>query len=298
MSDMITSDKIIDGKLIAKQLVADLAVKVSNLKLVYNIIPRLAIVQVGDNPSSTLYIQNKITKCTEIGIAYEFHHYNETISEADLSVAIININNDKNIHGIIVQLPLPKHIEVNKIINLIDPKKDVDGFTPTNTGLLLSNQECLVPCTPQGCLILLKTIFKSLAGKKAVVIGRSNIVGKPLSYLLLKENCTVTMAHSYTNDLKKETLSADIIIAATGNMGLIKGDYIKEGAVVIDVGINVVNEGIKKIFKGDVNFDEALTKVSAITPVPGGVGPMTIACLLKNVMLACCNINNIDYNNL
>ncbi len=292
------SSKIIDGKLIANQLISDLSIKVKSLKARYNITPHLAIVQVGDNPSSTLYIQNKITKCKEININYEFYHFSQDFDEKALKTAIININHDLNIHGIIVQLPLPSHIAVNNVTNLINPSKDVDGFTPTNTGLLFSNQECFIPCTPQGCLILLKTIFKDLSGKKALVIGRSNIVGKPLSYLLLKENCTVTMAHSYTKNLQSETLNTDIIIAATGAAGLINADYIKEGTVIIDVGINMVKQGEKTIFRGDVDFTEVLPKVRAITPVPGGVGPMTIACLLKNVMLACCKINNIDYSKL
>jgi methylenetetrahydrofolate dehydrogenase (NADP+)/methenyltetrahydrofolate cyclohydrolase len=290
--------KILDGTKLATKLLSSLQDKVSKLKSLHSLTPTLAIVQVGDNYASNIYIGNKIKKCREINIAHQLFKFPQEVSEKQITNQITDLNNNDDIHGIIVQMPLPKQLNINNIISLIDPSKDVDGFHPLNVGKLLSGQNALVPCTPQGCLLLIKTFAKNLAGKKAVIIGRSNIVGKPMSYLLLNENCTVTIAHSYTQNLATECSQADIIIAAIGKSQFITEDYIKRGAIVIDVGINhEILSGTSKIV-GDVDFKNVSKKAAAISPVPGGVGPMTVACLLKNTVSAACIKQGILFNNI
>jgi len=284
--------KILDGTKLAAELLLDLKNKVSKLKSQYNLTPTLAIIQVGDNYASNIYINNKIKKCREINIAHQLFKFAQDVSEEEITDQITLLNSDNNIHGIIVQMPLPRKINISNIINLIDPNKDVDGFHPLNIGKLLTGQNAMVPCTPQGCLMLIKTFTKDLTGKKALIIGRSNIVGKPMSYLLLKENCTVTIAHSFSKNIAKESKQADIIVAAIGKSEFITDSFIKKGAIIIDVGINhQLKAGVKKI-SGDVDFKNITQIAGAISPVPGGVGPMTVACLLKNTVLAAClNIN-------
>lgn len=276
-------NNIIDGKAIAENIRNTIAFEIAALKAEKGIIPGLAVILVGDNKASHLYVRNKISACKKVGINLLEHYLPSSITEEALCSLIKEININPSIHGILVQLPLPEHINPINIINTIDPKKDVDGFTATNFGKLITAQECFVPCTPQGCLMLIKTITEDLRGMNALVIGRSNIVGKPMSYVLLQENCTVTIAHSYSKDLPSLCKGADILVAAVGNPGFIKGDWVKLGAIVIDVGISYTPEG--KI-QGDVEFSEAIKSARAITPVPGGVGPMTVTCLLKNTLKA------------
>ena len=234
----------------------------------------------GDFAPSQIYVKNKEKISKEVGINSNVIKYPKDVSEEEILKKIKELNNDKNVSGILVQLPLPDQISKEKVINLIDPLKDVDGFSPINAGNLASGYNAIVPCTPLGCLLLLKKVEKNLSGKHAVIIGRSNLNGKPLAQLLLKENCTVTITHSKTKNLKEECLKAEILIAAVGVANLVKKDWVKSGSVIIDVGIN--KQGDKIV--GDVNFEEVKDKVKAITPVPGGVGPMTIACLLKNTL--------------
>lgn len=273
--------KVIDGKAIAAKIREDIASQVLLLQSTLNITPGLAVILVGENPASKLYVRNKISACKKAGIdSFEFYPAVD-ISEKELLYLITSLNSNSKVHGILVQLPLPKHINPINIINAIDPKKDVDGFTAINFGKLVTAQDCFVPCTPQGCLILIKHAVENLRGLNALIVGRSNIVGKPMLHVLLQENCTVTIAHSYTSNLQDLCKRADILIAAVGSAEIIKGDWVKEGSVVIDVGINYNNEG--KII-GDVDFTGVLKKVKAISPVPGGVGPMTVACLLKNTL--------------
>ena len=271
---------IIDGKKIAAELREDLKKKVAELKSKYNSVPGLTVILVGEDAPSKIYVKNKEKFAKEVGMNSEVIKYSEKIEEKVLLNKIEELNNDKKVSGILVQLPLPKHIDKRKVIETIDHKKDVDGFHPINVGNLSSGYDSSIPCTPLGCSLLLKKIEKNLSGKHAVVIGRSNLNGKPMTQLLLKENCTVTITHSKTKDLKKECLRADIIIAAVGIPRLVKGDWVKKGAIVIDVGINKTDSGIV----GDVDFDEVSKVAKAITPVPGGVGPMTIACLLNNTV--------------
>lgn len=275
--------KIIDGKEIAKILRQDIAREVLDLKNTSAIVPGLAVILVGNSPASRLYVRNKITACKDVGInLFEFYPDCD-ISEKDLIKEIIKLNQDSKVHGILVQLPLPDHINPINIINAIDPSKDVDGFTATNLGKLVTAQDCFVPCTPQGCLILIKTIIDDLKGLNALVVGRSNIVGKPMLHVLLQENCTVNIAHSYTNNLEELCQKADILVAAAGHEMLIKGEWIKPGAIVIDVGINY---NLENKITGDVDFNQAIKNARAISPVPGGVGPMTVTCLLKNTLKA------------
>ncbi len=274
---------IIDGKLIASQLRQKIAEDVIQLKLKRNIIPGLAVILVGDHPASKLYVRNKIAACRQVGINLFEFYLNADISEIDLMQKIEELNQNLDVHGILVQLPLPDHINSTNIINAIDPKKDVDGFTPTNLGKLVTQQDCFVPCTPQGCLILIKTVVKNLQGMNAVVIGRSNIVGKPMALVLLQENCTVTLAHSYTKNLEALCKNANILVVAVGKGKIIPGSWIKPGAIVIDVGISYDVNG--KV-TGDVEFEQAILRAQAISPVPYGVGPMTITCLLKNTLKA------------
>ncbi|MBN8544308.1 MAG: bifunctional methylenetetrahydrofolate dehydrogenase/methenyltetrahydrofolate cyclohydrolase FolD [Alphaproteobacteria bacterium] len=275
---------IIDGKARAAALRKEVAEGVAALKASRNITPGLAVILVGDDPASQVYVRNKNNACKEVGMNSFEKVLPSATSQDELLAEVNKLNADPNVHGILVQLPLPKHIDANTVINAIDPKKDVDGFHVVNAGKLAVGQEGLVPCTPLGCLILLKEQFgKSLAGQHAVIIGRSNIVGKPMAQLLLQQSCTVTICHSKTVDLMLETKRADIIVAAIGQPNFLKGTMIKPGAVVIDVGINRRADG--KLV-GDVDFAAASQVASAITPVPGGVGPMTIACLLKNTLQA------------
>ena len=271
---------IIDGKKVAADLRADLKKKVAELKSNYNAVPGLTVVLVGEDSPSKIYVKNKEKFAKEVGMNSEVIRYPENIEEKVVLNKIKELNNNDKVSGILVQLPLPKHIDKRKVVETILPSKDVDGFHPMNVGNLSSGYDSNIPCTPLGCYLLLKKVEKNLNGKHAVVIGRSNLNGKPMTQLLLKENCTVTITHSKTRDLKAECSRADIVIAAVGRPKLVKGDWIKKGAIVIDVGINKTDSGLV----GDVDFDEVSKVAKAITPVPGGVGPMTIACLLNNTV--------------
>ena len=279
----------IDGKLTAKILRAELAVEVAELKSTDGIQPKLTVILVGEDPASQVYVRNKIKQTQEIGMISDEIKLPDDTNQEELLKYLEHLNNDRNIHGILVQLPLPKHIDESVIIAAINPDKDVDGFHAMNSGRLFNGERgALVPCTPQGCVMLAKQhLGNDLSGKHAVVIGRSNIVGKPVAMLLLQENCTVTIAHSRTKNLPEVCQQADILVAAVGIAGFVKADWVKEGATVIDVGINRISteEGKTKLV-GDVDYDNVVGKCGAITPVPGGVGPMTIACLLKNTITA------------
>ncbi len=271
---------IIDGKKQAEIIRNEIKKEISDLKKKSGKTPSLTVILIGDYAPSLIYVKNKEKSAREVGINSEIIRYSKNVSEKDILKKIEELNKNDEISGILVQLPLPSQISKEKIINAINPFKDVDGFNPINVGNLSSGYDSIVPCTPLGCLLLIKNIESNLAGKHAVIIGRSNLNGKPMAQLLLKENCTVTIVHSKTNDLQNECLKADILVAAVGVPNLIKKDWVKKNAIVIDVGINKVGEKIV----GDVNFDELKDNVKAITPVPGGVGPMTIACLLKNTL--------------
>ena len=271
---------LIDGKKIAAELREDLKKEVSNLKTKYNKVPGLTVILIGDLTPSQIYVRNKEKSAKEVGLKSDILKYPDSVEEKVILDKIEELNNDETVSGILVQLPLPKHIDKQKVIETIHPSKDVDGFHPMNVGNLSSGYQSSVPCTPLGCYLLIKKIEPNLSGKKAVIIGRSNLNGKPMTQLLLKENCTVTITHSKTVSLKNECLKADIIVAAVGIPELVKGDWVKKDAIVIDVGINKTDKGIV----GDVAFDEVLKNAKALTPVPGGVGPMTIACLLKNTI--------------
>ncbi len=271
---------IIDGKKQAEIIRNEIKKEISDLKKKSGKTPNLTVILIGDYAPSLIYVKNKEKSAREVGINSEIIRYSKNVSEKDILKKIEELNKNDEISGILVQLPLPSQISKEKIINAINPSKDVDGFNPINVGNLSSGYDSIVPCTPLGCLLLIKNIESNLAGKHAVIIGRSNLNGKPMAQLLLKENCTVTIVHSKTNDLQNECLKADILVAAVGVPNLIKKDWVKKNAIVIDVGINKVGEKIV----GDVNFDELKDNVKAITPVPGGVGPMTIACLLKNTL--------------
>ena len=271
---------IIDGKKEAAVLRDKIKREIESIKLKTNKIPGLTVILIGDFAPSQIYVRNKEKNSKEVGINSEVVKYPKEVTEQEVLKKIELLNNDNNVSGILVQLPLPAQINKEKVINAIDPKKDVDGFHPSNVGNLSLGYKAIVPCTPLGCLLLIKKIEPSLSGKHAVIIGRSNLNGKPMAQLLLKENCTVTIVHSKTKDLKTECLKADILVAAVGVANLVKGDWVKKDSIVIDVGINKVGNEIV----GDVEFDTVKEKVRAITPVPGGVGPMTIACLLKNTL--------------
>ena len=271
---------IIDGKKAAADLRADLKKKIAELKSTYNAVPGLTVLLVGEDPPSKIYVKNKEKFAKEVGMNSEVIRYPENIEETVVLSKIRELNNNDKVSGILVQLPLPKHIDKRKVIETILPGKDVDGFHPINVGNLSSGYDSSIPCTPLGCYLLLKKVEKNLNGKHAIMIGRSNLNGKPMTQLLLKENCTVTIVHSKTKDLKAECSRADIIIAAVGKPKLVKGDWVKKGAIVIDVGINKTDSGLV----GDVDFDEVSKVAKAVTPVPGGVGPMTIACLLNNTI--------------
>ena len=271
---------IIDGKKEAANLREEIKNEILEIKKKINKNPSLAVILIGDFGPSQIYVRNKEKNVTEVVITSNVIKYPKEVSEKEVLDKINELNNDKNISGILVQLPLPEQISKEKIINAIDPKKDVDGFNPINVGNLASGYKSIVPCTPLGSLLLIKKVEKNLSGKHAVIIGRSNLNGKPMAQLLLKENCTVTVVHSKTNNLQEECLKADILVAAVGVPNLVKKDWVKSSAIVIDVGINKVGDKIV----GDVNFEEIKDNIKAITPVPGGVGPMTIACLLKNTL--------------
>ena len=271
---------LIDGKKAAAELREELKKEVAELKTKYNKVPGLTVILIGDMTPSQIYVRNKEKSANEVGLKSEVIRYPDTVEEKTVLKKIEELNKDEAISGILVQLPLPKHIDKQKVIETILPGKDVDGFHPMNVGNLSSGYESSVPCTPLGCYLLIKKVEPNLSGKKAVIVGRSNLNGKPMTQLLLKENCTVTITHSRTKDLKTECLEADIIVAAVGIPELVKGDWVKKDAIVIDVGINKTEKGLV----GDVAFDEVSKVAKALTPVPGGVGPMTIACLLKNTV--------------
>ena len=271
---------IIDGKKASALLRDELKEKVSKLKSTYNTVPGLTVILVGEDPPSKIYVKNKEKSAVEVGINSEVIHYPDNIEEKVVLDKIKELNKNDKVSGILVQLPLPKHIDKRKVIETIDPSKDVDGFHPVNVGNLSSGYDSTIPCTPLGCYLLIKNTEKNLNGKHAVIIGRSNLNGKPMTQLLLKENCTVTITHSKTKDLKAECKRADIIVAAVGKPKLVKADWVKKDAIVIDVGINKTDFGLV----GDVDFNEVSKIAKAITPVPGGVGPMTIACLLSNTV--------------
>ena len=289
------SANIIDGKVFAASVRQKVASKVADLKEAHSITPGLAVVLVGEDPASQVYVRSKGKQTIEVGMNSFEHKLDVDTSEEVLLALIDELNSDPIVHGILVQLPLPNHLDESLVTNHIAPEKDVDGFHIANVGLLGTGQQSMVPCTPLGCLLMLREYHGSLSGKNAVVIGRSNIVGKPMAQLLLNESCTVTIAHSRTEDLADVVRRADIVVAAVGRSEMVPGDWIKPGATVIDVGINRVDAGDAKTkLVGDVDYASCAAVAGAITPVPGGVGPMTIACLLANTVTACCRINNVS----
>ena len=287
--------QIIDGKGFASTVRKKIAENVSNLKAIYDITPGLAVVLVGSDPASQVYVRSKGKQTVEVGMNSFEHKLDADTSEDVLLDLIDSLNIDPAVHGILVQLPLPGHLDETSVIDRIAPEKDVDGFHIANVGLLGTGQKSMVPCTPLGCLLMLRDYHGSLTGKNAVIIGRSNIVGKPMAQLLLNDSCTVTIAHSRTIDLPDVVRRADIVVAAVGRPEMVPGDWIKQGATVIDVGINRINldDGKTKLV-GDVAYASCAAVAGAITPVPGGVGPMTIACLLANTLTACCRINKME----
>ncbi len=288
------SATIIDGKAFAAEIRTRVAGHVVRLREMHGVTPGLAVVLVGEDPASEVYVRSKGRMTVEVGMQSFEHRLPAETSEADLLALVEQLNADPSVHGILVQLPLPGHMNSDLVINAIDPAKDVDGFHVSNVGLLGTGQKAMVPCTPLGCLMMLRHQLGDLSGLNAVVIGRSNIVGKPMAHLLLGDSCTVTIAHSRTRDLPELVRRADIVIAAVGRPLMVQGDWIKPGATVIDVGINrVAAEAGKTRLVGDVDFDAAVQVAGAITPVPGGVGPMTIACLLANTVTACCRASNL-----
>ena len=289
--------KIIDGKAFAATVRDKVAAEVAALKAGHGITPGLAVVLVGEDPASEVYVRNKGKMTVEVGMNSFEHKLDAATQEADLLALIDQLNNDPTVHGILVQLPLPGHLNEDLVINAIAPEKDADGFHISNVGLLGTGQKAMVPCTPLGCLMMLRDQLGSLSGLNAVVVGRSNIVGKPMANLLLRDSCTVTIAHSRTKDIEAVCRRADILVAAVGRPEMVTGDWVKPGAAVIDVGINRVpapekGEGKMKLV-GDVHYASAAEVAGAITPVPGGVGPMTIACLLANTLTACCRANGL-----
>ena len=289
---------ILDGRKVSQNLKDNLKIEIENIKYKFNKVPGLAVVQVGNVAASNVYVKAKTKAAKEVGINVIDHHLEEATNQNDLINLIIKLNNNESVNGILVQLPLPKTINEEVVLNNILPEKDADGFHPLNVGKLSVSQKndesLMIPCTPYGCLLLLRELNINLAGKNAVVIGRSNIVGKPMAQLLLKESCTVTTVHSKTLKIEKICKNADILIAAIGRPEFINKEWVKEGAIVIDVGINRIQvNGEKSKLVGDVLYSEVKNKVSAITPVPGGVGPMTIACLLRNTTIAFKNLNKV-----
>lgn len=287
----MTAD-IIDGKAFAASVRGKVAKHVAKLKE-KGITPGLAVVLVGEDPASQVYVRNKGKQTLEVGMASFEHKLDAATSEEELLALIAKLNADPAVHGILCQLPVPDHIDADKVLAAIDPAKDVDGFHISNVGLLATGQKAMVPCTPLGCLMMLRERHGALSGLNAVVVGRSNIVGKPMAQLLLRDSATVTIAHSRTKDIEALCRAADIVVAAVGRAEMITGDWIKPGATVIDVGINRIASGEKTRLVGDVDFDSAAAVAGAITPVPGGVGPMTIACLLANTVTACCRANGV-----
>ncbi|MDE2739323.1 MAG: bifunctional methylenetetrahydrofolate dehydrogenase/methenyltetrahydrofolate cyclohydrolase FolD [Paracoccaceae bacterium] len=289
--------KIIDGKSFAQKLRSRIASTVAEIRTSKGIVPGLAVILVGQDPASEVYVRNKAKQTSEVGMESFKYILDADVSEQALLDLIDEVNRNDSIHGLLVQLPLPDHIDSDLVINSISPQKDVDGFHISNVGLLSTGQKAMVPCTPLGCKLMLLDYHGSLSGLNAVVVGRSNIVGKPMANLLLQENCTVTIAHSRTRDLPAVCSEADILVAAVGRPNFIQGSWIKPGATVIDVGINRINNPDPAISKprlvGDVDFDEAISVAGAITPVPGGVGPMTIACLLANTVTSFCRTEGL-----
>jgi methylenetetrahydrofolate dehydrogenase (NADP+)/methenyltetrahydrofolate cyclohydrolase len=289
--------QLIDGKAFAARVRGQVAEHVARLKQDHGIVPGLAVVLVGEDPASQVYVRSKGKQTVEVGMTSFEHKLDASVSEEELIAVIDQLNADPAVHGILVQLPLPKHLNEDLVIGRIDPAKDVDGFHISNVGLLGTGPKSMVPCTPLGCLMMLRDHFGSLSGCEAVVIGRSNIVGKPMAQLLLGDSCTVTIAHSRTRDLPEVVRRADIVVAAVGRPEMVPGDWIKPGAVVIDVGINRIaapEKGAGKMkLVGDVDFSSCAEVAGAITPVPGGVGPMTIACLLANTLTATCRANDL-----
>jgi methylenetetrahydrofolate dehydrogenase (NADP+)/methenyltetrahydrofolate cyclohydrolase len=285
---------IIDGKKFARKLKFKIKKEIQSIKKKTRLTPGLTAIVIGSHATSKIYVRNKVISGKEVGINSKVLRFKNSISETKLISVIRKLNKDKKVHGILVQLPLPNHIHGHKIIEEIDPRKDVDGFHPINVGNLSSGKDSLISCTPLGCYLMIKSIRKNLSGLNALMIGRSNLNGKPMVQLLLKEDCTVTIGHSKTKNLKELCKKADIVVVAVGRANLVKGDWIKKGAIVIDVGINRVKRknGYKII--GDVEFKSTVKKAKAITPVPGGVGPVTIACLLNNTLKAFKNINYLS----
>jgi methylenetetrahydrofolate dehydrogenase (NADP+)/methenyltetrahydrofolate cyclohydrolase len=291
----MSTASIIDGKAVAERLRGAVAAAVAQLETGHGFTPGLAVVLVGEDPASQVYVRNKARQTAETGMRSIEHKLPADTAEADILALVARLNADDRVDGILVQLPLPRHVDARKVLDAIDPTKDVDGFHPINAGRLAIGERALVPCTPAGCLILAKSVAPKLAGLDAVIVGRSNIVGKPMAQLLLGEDCTVTIAHSRTRNLPEVVGRADLLIAAVGRPEMIEGAWIKPGAIVIDVGINrVPAEGGKTRLVGDVAYAEACRRAGHITPVPGGVGPMTIACLLRNAVLAACARRAID----
>ena len=289
--------KVLDGKAFAADVRARVAQQAATLKEAHGLVPGLAVVLVGEDPASQVYVRSKGKMTVEVGMKSFEHRLPAETPEAELLALVAELNADPEVHGILVQLPLPDHMDEASVINAIDPAKDVDGFHAINAGRLATGQKSMVPCTPLGCLMMLRDHLGSMSGLNAVVIGRSNIVGKPMAALLLGESCTVTIAHSRTRDLAAVVRGADIVVAAVGRPRMVPGDWIKPGATVIDVGINRIDapergEGKTRLV-GDVDYDTAAAVAGAITPVPGGVGPMTIACLLANTLTACCRANGL-----
>ena len=291
----MTTAQRIDGKTCAAELRQDIAQKVAHIQSQHGLVPGLAVIMVGDNPASDVYVRNKARQTKECGMTSIERRFPSTLEESDLIEEIRHLNADPAVHGILVQLPLPSHISADRVIQAIDPQKDVDGFHPVNAGLLATSGKGLIPCTPLGCLLLLRKYVGDIAGLNAVVIGRSNIVGKPAAQLLLREGCTVTIAHSLTRNVPDLCRQADILVAAAGSPGLVRGDWIKPDSVVLDIGINrIATEDGKSRLIGDVVFHEAEQRARAITPVPGGVGPMTIACILQNTLTAFTRITGMS----
>jgi methylenetetrahydrofolate dehydrogenase (NADP+)/methenyltetrahydrofolate cyclohydrolase len=291
----MTTAKILDGNQFSADLRDQIAKRVHEIRDYNHVTPGLAVVLVGEDPASQVYVKSKHKRAVECGITSFEHVLPADTTEHHLLNLIEGLNDDPAVHGILVQLPLPKHIDSQKVIEAIRPDKDVDGFHPWNVGMLASGGTGMIPCTPLGSLLILRDHLVNLSGLKAVIIGRSNIVGKPMAHLLIRENCTVTVAHSQTRNLPDEVRQADIVVAAVGRPEMVRGDWIKPGATVIDVGINRVTtpDGGKKLV-GDVNFAEAVQVAGAITPVPGGIGPMTIACLLRNTLTAAARLHRLD----
>jgi methylenetetrahydrofolate dehydrogenase (NADP+)/methenyltetrahydrofolate cyclohydrolase len=290
----MTAPIIIDGKEASARLKDGIAKVVADLKKRHGVTPGLATILVGDDPASHVYVASKQKTALDLGMASFQHDLKADTSQAELHALIKKLNADPTVHGILVQMPLPKHLDQIKVITAIDPTKDVDGLHPESVGRLVAGADTLTSCTPLGCIMLLKDVLGDLGGKNAVVIGRSILVGKPVALLLLNENCTVTVAHSRTKDLAAICRTADILVAAVGKLEMVRGDWIKPGAAVIDVGINPIPSADgKRRLRGDVNFAEASLVAGAITPVPGGVGPMTIACLMVNTLKAACAQNGI-----